>query len=82
MTVDALARLAPRTGRIRLQFGQTGVMYGFAVITAKGARKMSEILEETDNTATRTAPEAPAPAKKPRVGAHRPHVAPSSITVL
>jgi hypothetical protein len=62
---------------IYLQFGRTRVIHVIAVLTAQGERSMNGIPEETANTQARAPAEAPTPAKKPRVAAHRAHVAPS-----
>jgi hypothetical protein len=53
------------------------VIHVIAVITAQGERTMNGIPEETANTQVSAPAEEPAPAKKPRVAAHRAHVAPS-----
>jgi uncharacterized protein DUF3489 len=47
-----------------------------AVITAKGEIKMNDVPENASNEASAPSVE-PTPAKKPRVGAHARHVAPS-----
>ena len=48
-----------------------------AVITAKGEIKMNDIPENTSNNEASIPSVEPTPAKKPRVGAHARHVAPS-----
>jgi len=48
-----------------------------AVITAKGEIKMNDVPENTSNNEASIPSVEPTPAKKPRVGAHVPHVAPS-----
>jgi hypothetical protein len=53
------------------------VIHVIAVITAQGERTMNGIPAETANTEAAATAEQPKPAKKPRVAAHRAHVAPS-----
>jgi hypothetical protein len=52
------------------------VIHVIAVITAKGERSMNGIPEETANTQASAPTEEVTAAKKPRVAAHRAHVAP------
>jgi hypothetical protein len=53
------------------------VIHGIAVITAQGERTMNGIPVETANTEAGAPAEEPKPAKRPRVAAHKAHVAPS-----
>jgi hypothetical protein len=53
------------------------VIDGIAVITAQGEPNMNGIPDETAKTEASAPAEAPIPAKKPRVAAHRARVAPS-----
>jgi hypothetical protein len=53
------------------------VIHVIAVITAQGERNMNGIPAETASTEQTAPAEEPKAAKKPRVAAHRAHVAPS-----
>jgi hypothetical protein len=64
--------------RIYLQSEGTRVIHVVvAVIAAQGEIKMNDVPENATKTEVSAPPVEPTPAKKPRVGAHTRHVAPS-----